>query len=303
MGKYQKRALAALEKGLITQERIIGGVLRDALVTMRGEMSKLYDKYAIDGKLTKAEMTKYNRYVAMEQQMIDAINPAITKTVKRIKKLTPEQYQEAFFRLGWAIDEEAGINIKYGSIDLEAVQKALENEYTKIAIEAYPVNTRIAVRRALVDGLSLGKSYPQMVKDLKKATNATYYQALRILRTEGQRAQNAGMSDVYQKASDQGIQGRRIWDATLDGDTRSTHGHLDGTPEDEAGLFYPGGYAAQYPLDENLPAEESINCRCRLRYEIEGYSPQVRRTREQGLIPYQTYEEWVKNYGPPVKRR
>ena len=303
MGKPQQQALAALEKGLITQERIIAGVLRDALVTIRGQMSVIYDKYAQNGLLTKAEMTKYNRYAGMEKQILETINPAITKTVKNIKKLTPEQYEAAFFRLAWAIDMEAQIRISYSSIDLNAIQAALENEYTKIAVEAFPTNARIAVRRALVDGLALGKSYPQMVRDLRKATNATYKQAIRILRTEGQRAQNAAAADVYEEAAAKGIEGRRIWDATLDGDTRSTHGALDGTPEDDSGLFYPGGYPAKYPLDENLPAGEAINCRCRMRYEIEGYSPQVRRTREQGLIPYQTYTDWVKTYGPPIRRK
>ena len=299
----QKRALAALDRSLITYERTIKGILRDALVLMRGQMSALYDKYAIDGKLTKAEMTKYNRYANMEKQVLETLNPAVRGKIKVIERVTPEQYQEAFFRMAWAMDMETGLRVKWGTVNLEAVQKVLENPYTLIAVDSLPMNARMAVRRALADGLSLGKSYEQMVKDLRAATNATYNQALRIVRTEGQRAQNAGASDVYKGAVAAGINGRRVWDATLDGDTRDTHIRIDGQAEDENGLFYPGGNPAKYPNDEALPPEESINCRCRVRFEVEGYSPQLRRTREQGLIPYQTYTEWEKEYGPPVKRK
>jgi uncharacterized protein with gpF-like domain len=105
------------------------------------------------------------------------------------------------------------------------------------------------------------------------------------------------------KADDLGIEGGKVWDATLDGDTRPTHGAIDGKKADSKGLFYLGGNPAKYPADSALPAGERINCRCRIRYEVEGYSPQIRRTREQGIIPYQTYPEWVKEYGKPKSRR
>ena len=87
-----------------------------------------------------------------------------------------------------------------------------------------------------------------------------------------------------------------MWDATLDGRTRITHRRMDGVKRNAEGYFEP--IHARYPLDENLPAEESIRCRCRLRFEIDGYSPQLRRTREQGIIPYMNYDEWEKTYGP-----
>ena len=40
--------------------------LADALTTILGEMKIIYDKYAKDGQLTRAEMTKYNKYSTME---------------------------------------------------------------------------------------------------------------------------------------------------------------------------------------------------------------------------------------------
>jgi hypothetical protein len=78
---------------------------------------------------------------------------------------------------------------------------------------------------------------------------------------------------------------------------------MDGKRADKDGFFSLGGVKVKHPASGDLPAGERINCRCRIRYEVEGYSPQVRRTREQGIIPYQTYPEWVKNYGKPKSRK
>jgi hypothetical protein len=63
------------------------------------------------------------------------------------------------------------------------------------------------------------------------------------------------------------IQGKKIgvrktFFAILDMKTRPTHVEADGQQVGIKDDFIIGGYKAKYPRDENLPAEESINCRC-----------------------------------------
>ena len=63
------------------------------------------------------------------------------------------------------------------------------------------------------------------------------------------------------------IEGRKIgvrktFFAILDNKTRPTHAAADGQQVGINDDFIIGGYRAKYPRDENLPAEESINCRC-----------------------------------------
>jgi hypothetical protein len=63
------------------------------------------------------------------------------------------------------------------------------------------------------------------------------------------------------------IQGKKIGVrktlfAILDMKTRPTHVEADGQQVGIKDDFIIGGYRAKYPRDENLPAEESINCRC-----------------------------------------
>jgi hypothetical protein len=44
-------------------------------------------------------------------------------------------------------------------------------------------------------------------------------------------------------------------------------------------------------------AAEDIQCRCAAVPEIEGYSPEVRRIRDEGIQPYQAFDKWVDGKG------
>jgi uncharacterized protein with gpF-like domain len=300
--RLQFEATNALAKKLMTYEKQVSKSLYDALQTMRSEMTKIYEKYATDGMLTKADMTRYNRYASMEKQMLAAIDPALKENLKTIRRLSPEMYNESFFREAWQIDNVSGLRLNWGTINKNLVMENLANEYDKIAYENYPSNAKQAIRKALTDGLPLGKSLNQMLKDLKKAMNITNFNGIRILRTEAMYAMNAAANDVYIKADALGLHGKVIWDATKDARTRSDHGHADGQVRDnKTGMFTVGGEQTPYPAWEGLSAKNRINCRCHIRFQVAGYVPQLMRTREQGILPYMNYDDWRKAYPIKVK--
>jgi SPP1 gp7 family putative phage head morphogenesis protein len=305
LSDLEKQAFIQLLKNEKKYQSKVQKALADTLTTIRGEMSKIYSKYAKNGLLTRAEMTKYNKYQTMEKQILKVLEPAIAKNIADIKKLLPEQYNESFFHYAWAMDQAVGVNLNYGVLNQNMINELFsitnpKNIELANALKNYGPNAKKYLRNALLRNLSIGKSYASMIKDIRTGLNKTYNEAIRLIRTEGQRALNKGQNDLYLKAKNAGVEGVDVWDATLDGRTRASHQRMDGVKRNEDGYFEP--IHARYPLDENLPAEESINCRCRLRFEIEGYSPQLRRTREQGIIPYQTYDEWEKNYGPTIHK-
>lgn len=298
--RLQFEAVNTLANKLVTYEKQVSKVLYDSLQTMRSEMSKIYEKYAVKGMLTRAEMTRYNRYASMEKQMLAIIDPAIRENLKSIKRITPAMYNESFFREAWVIDNVSELRLNWGTINRDLIIENLANEYDKIAYENYPTNAKQAIRKALTDGLSLGKSFTSMMRDLKKAMNITNMAALRILRTEAMTAMNAAANDVYLRAREKGIEGDQIWDATFDGRTRPDHAKADGQIRNEKTLMFTlGGEETPYPAWEGLSAGQRINCRCHTRFQVKGYEPQLIRTREQGVIPFQTYEEWRKAY--PIK--
>lgn len=292
LGTLEDRAYQALMQRQATYEREVQLVLRETLDDMRLQMSKLYERYSVNGVLTHAEMSKYNRLATAEKQLLQAVDPATRKVLRTINRLGPEQYDAAFFHYAWAVDNATGLRLAWGVLNRDVILENLANEFAKISKTRYAGNVQLTVRSALNKGLAQGKGYTAMVKDLRIAINSTYAEALRILRTEGQTAVNAGADDAYTWAKRKGVEMAERWDATLDDRTRPEHGAADGQVRGEDGLFTVGGEKARYPADSNLSAANRIQCRCRLRAEIEGYSPQLRRTRDGGVIPYQTFEQW-----------
>lgn len=306
LSEFEKQAVIDLEKRMKSYEKKLQAQFSETLNSMRGEMAKLYSKYAKDGMLTRAEMTRYNKYITMEKQMVDLLNPTLQATSKQIQRLLPEMYSESFFEYAWAMDNGAGVRLGYGTFnpynqaELFSITNPKNIEMAN-ALKNYTKSGKQIIQSALLNALGSGKSYSRMIKDLAKGLGIVNYKALRILRTEGQRAINKGQSDLYLKAEEKGIEGNEVWDATLDNRTRATHGQMDGVKKSADGYFHGAIGKALYPLDPNLPAEESINCRCHTRFEIAGYSPQIRRTRDEGIIPYQDYTDWKKEYHPDWK--
>jgi hypothetical protein len=94
----------------------------------------------------------------------------------------------------------------------------------------------------------------------------------------------------------------KTWIAILDSKTRPTHAAADFQQVGINQNFIVGGFEAKYPRDENLPADEAINCRCIADYSnafgsksfksTETYKPtdEMARNAARGL-------EWRKEYG------
>lgn len=277
-------------------EREVAALYRKSLDKIRAEMSRIYDKYAVDGVLTKVEMTRYNRLATLEQNVLASLSPAVRKSIKTIDRLKPEEYGQAFFRTAHAIEGGARVALTWGPLDKDAIRANLDNVFYQTSTERLTQTLKGAVRNTINNGLALGQSYPEMMKDIKDLVNLKNFETMRILRTELHDAQEAGTADSYDAALEQGVNGKVVWIATLDGKTRDTHQEMDGVERDEDGYFHGSIGKAEYPGDPNLPAAERCNCRCTTRFEIEGFAPEIRRSREDGLIPQQTYKEWKEDH-------
>lgn len=130
------------------------------------------------------------------------------------------------------------------------------------------------VRRALKEGR------PLKVEEARKLVGAYRNNLLRlrgeaIARTELLRSLNAAQDEGLQQLVDDGKlqadQIARIWDASEDLDTRDSHSHMEGDRRQLGEAFTTGnGHQMRHPGDASLgaPAEEIINCRCRLIVDI-----------------------------------
>jgi uncharacterized protein with gpF-like domain len=303
LSKLEQQALNTLMKNEAKYSKQIQQALLDALTSIYGEMTKIYDKYAVDGILSKVEMTKYNKYQTMEKQILDKLDPAIKKNIESIKHLLPEQFQESFYHYAWAIDNATGLRLSWGLINQKSLLQAFDitnpkNIELQNALKNYSLDAKKAIRKALLNNLIQGKSLAQMAKDIKLTVKRIESSAMTIARTEAMTALNSGANYAYLQAREQGIEGNEVWSATKDARTREDHANADGTIKDKDGYFNIGGEQAQYPGDMSLSAGNRINCRCTTRFEIDGYSPQLMRTREEGILPYQNYNDYAKEYHP-----
>jgi hypothetical protein len=292
--KLNKINTKALDARLSAYERQVAINYAEALKGIRNDIAKLYERYAVNGKLTYAEMSKYNRLASLEAQIAEILRPMFGKIDRLVDKVGPLEYEEGFYRTAWAIDQQSGVALRWGLLNTKAVREAVANPLDKIAKTRLRQDGLTKINRAVTQGLIRGESYPNMARAIKSAIEGNAYDAMRIVRTEGQRAQVLGQQANYAAARDIGVDMVEVWDATLDSRTRPSHGELDGVKarydSDGQPYWYINGHLTHGPGQSGYP-EEDINCRCRIRGQIAGHEPKVRRIAGK-ITKYETYAEW-----------
>ena len=286
----------ALAKRIGFTERELAGIYADVLSEIREKLARVYERYAVAGELTRAEMTKYNRLTALEKELNRVMGHGTQLAHNSINRLTADMYQESFFRYGWAIDSDTGLRLNWGVFRPEAIRAAVENPLADIAFDRLRQVSRERIRRTVASGLIRGDSFDRMAREMRRGLALTQSDALRIARTEGGRAQTLGQLECYQKADDLGVGIREFWMASLDDRTRDSHGEMDGVEKTESGFPFPGLGFVEGPRLTGVAAED-INCRCTIRPQVGELAPELRRDRERGIVPFENYNEWQKSTG------
>lgn len=306
-----RKAQVELARILQNEESGIIRLYGTALYEIRRILKELYDKHSVDGKLTNAQMTKYNRLKSVQDQVEGILEKKLKEVDSLTRTLTKEQYQEAFYRHAYAIDQSGGMSLNWGLVPEEAVEEAMKSPFSKLSSSKALRESRTAtvekVRQEIGLSIIRGDSYEVLGNRIdsilgitvsgNKATHTgkgASYRSLMVARTEGQRVLVDGHEKATAKAREMGCDIETIWDATLDGRTRPSHGALDGKPKDDPdkGWFVPEIGWVSAPLHSGV-AGFDINCRCRTRDQVKGYPPQERYVRGDGTKPYETYDQWM----------
>ena len=110
-----------------------------------------------------------------------------------------------------------------------------------------------------------------MAQRIAETLNGDYKKAMRIVRTEANRAINRGFQDVTEEAaellSDSEYVEVKEWCSMEDESVRDTHRHLNGKKIHALDVFHSGGASADCPGAFGV-AGEDINCRCFLAYSF-----------------------------------
>jgi SPP1 gp7 family putative phage head morphogenesis protein len=271
-----------------------------ALKDIQKEVSTLYAKYAQDGKLSNAELTKYNRLKGLYQTITTTLKGMFVDVSKVNGMMIKDIAEESYFQHAWAIEQSAGVSLKWGLLNKDIVEAAVNGELKELAEKEVAERTLIQIRRTIAQGIISGQSYAKMAKALKGTMDRSASGYVRIAQTEGARAQVLGQQATYAQAQEDGIELEEVWTATLDDRTRDDHRDMDGVVKDPKEGFWAGSLNryVEGPLQSGEPAFD-INCRCTVRPQIKGYEPKLRAARDEGIIEYQTYREWVGRKGEP----
>ena len=287
-----------MAKELTKDERIIVRGYKAGLTNIRKDINLLYEKYAKDGKLSMADLSKYNRLTNLEKNIADNLKTAYDVQVKTTKKAVKGAFESSFYYSTFELEQEAKIPLMFGLLKKEAVNAVVEgpHRWPQIA-KGHTKLTNAKIRDQIMQGVVQGKDVGQVTKAVAKEMNIAASKACRIVRTETHRAQNQGSLDSFMEASKKGVIIQKVWVATLDERTRASHRVMDGQiVEVNEEFIMPGDIKALAP-GLSGSASGDINCRCIIRAEVAGYSPQARRSREDGIIPQQTYQQWAKAKG------
>ena len=291
------KASKALGKDATLLERKLALHYKHSLKAVQDQLKDIYLKYSKGGALTYTEMAKYGRLQILEKnvraELIKVTGVAQRETLKGVKGL----YSQSYYRTAFAIEKTTQAKLSYGLLSPKTIERAVENPLIHLSQRGIRDNMLIKVNSTITQGLIQGKSWYETAKGIKKTMNEGAYKSIRIARTEGHRAQQGGRLDSGTHAASKGIKMLKVWDATLDQVTRDAHQDLDGTKikvdedfiSDNGGRGPAPGYMGE--------ASDDINCRCQLRYEIEDFEPTVRGAKEEGPIPYKTYNEYAKEKG------
>ncbi len=309
--RLYKEAQVELAKILEGAERLIIKYYGTALSQCRRTLMSIYKKYGSDGKLSNADMSKYNRLSRLQDDISSILKEQLVTVDDMIYRLTGSQYQEAFYRHAYIIDQAGGMSLSWGQIPQDAVKVVVESSLSKLAKSKTLALARQGsvdkVRAELALSVIRGDSYEKLaqrisdvlgvrIEDGKRyryLDKGAAYRSMTVARTEGQRVLVAGQQAAYDRAKELGCEFDRIWDATLDGRTRPEHAELDGKTMDmeHQGWYVPSIGWVSGPLHSGV-ARFDINCRCRVVSQIKGLPPTERYVRGDGVQPYQTYSEW-----------
>lgn len=283
-----------------------------ALKDIKARIALLHEKYAVDGVLTFAEMAKYNRY----DELINSINANLKDitgvNAKLTRGLAAEVYQESYYRTAYFFESGVQAKLGYGLINPEVIKAAVQNPISGLTLnqtlEKNRANIILKARQEITQGLIKGEPYSKMAKRFTDALGGDAYKALVVAKTEAHMCQSEGALESGYHAAERGVDMWKVWDATLDGKTRSSHQALDQQKVEVDEDFTSPETGATGPGPGMMgDAAEDIGCRCQPRFEIKGYAPSKRYAREEEgkrgkVIEYTNYEDWSKAKGIKIQK-
>lgn len=262
---------------------------KDILAELKTFLADTYGKYADDeDKLTYALLQQKSEAARYLEEVTTVVNENFPEVSEEIRQLAFDVYTTAYDGMVKAVEksdttEELAKNLKgLRNITPEIAKRVVENPLHGLTLsQTLEKNRKIIIheiKKELGTGLANGDRYSTMAKRLTKRVNIDYRKAIRIIRTEGHRVQEAGFydsADDINKALDNGTTAMRLhktWKTMQDSKVRigkkADHRAMNNISIPLEELFDLGhGVTAEAPGNSGNAAND-CNCRCFLKYEL-----------------------------------
>ncbi len=283
--EYEKQCLKGLQK-----------TYTEALADVKRKLSALL---ARDYTQSVAYQVQFQKM--LEEQLSGALERLKDGNVTSVSDYLQKTYEDAYLGTMYSI-EGYGIPLAIG-LDHEQIARVVNRKTDSFQFSQRLYdnvdNLAIAYKRQMSRGIANGSGYSMIAKQLALESEASYKQAMRIVRTEGGRVKSEAKIDSMKAAKKQGADIVKQWDATFDKKTRDEHRYLDGQIREIDEPFEDSqGRKAMAPNKFGI-ASMDVNCRCivveRARWELEGEEMPAKLNNETGeLVEADEYREWKK---------
>lgn len=280
---YQNQLRKIAEHRTSGAEQEILAVYSSVLQRLQSIVGRYYTVYSNgEGTLSAADLRLAGQYKGFLQDVLHGLEQLSEPQQEAIRSAVESAYAVCYDGMAAAVKEAAS-----GSTSLqnalhglsastpETVAHIVEHPMQKLTLSHVLQKKRRQIthkiRQTLSVGLANGDSYPQMANRIADALHGDYKKAIRVVRTEANRAINRGFQDVAEEAAHllQGSEYLEVkeWCSAEDGDVRDAHRKLDGKVIPATEAFEIDGKKAQCPGGFGV-AELDINCRCFLKYAL-----------------------------------
>ncbi len=277
----QLRRIAAHREAGAEQE--IRLLYQGILEKLFGILGQYYTAYGTpDAVLTRGDLQAAGQYKNFLQAVLEGLDGIAPEVQDTIRQAVEETYTTCYNGMAAAVQQSHAANPKLSNLlqGLSAttpetvrhiVEHPMENLTLSTVLNRQRKQVITDIKKTIAVGLANGDSYTRMAQRIADSVGKDYRKAMRIVRTEANRAINRGFQDVSEEASDLLLDSEYVevkeWCSMEDESVRNTHRHLNGKVVHAMDVFHSKGRTADCPGDFGAP-EEDINCRCFLAYRF-----------------------------------
>lgn len=251
-----------------------------ALDDLRKTLSRIYEKYEIDGQVTFEEMRKYGRMDKLDKEVHKVVTQLFKDNSNIAKGTLSGITRETYKNTISIIEGATGRKLKGIVKDLK-VDEVINNDMAGLVWSERLGKDRIDlifdINKEIKQGLREGDTYGAMSERLKKRLGTSTGKTNTIVRTESARVMAETQRSSLDSISKQGVKMTKTWKTANDEDVRGndpndTMDHVamnNVTIPIEEDFVLPDGSSGYGPTLTN--SFNDINCRCILVINVGDY--------------------------------